>query len=107
MKVAAVQLDIAWEDKDANHRRIESMLDEAGIGNGAIPGAGAGAIPGAYVLLPELADTGFSFNLDRIADDRSTAWAADLARRRRIWLQMGHAQVGADGRPSITPAGGG
>lgn len=85
MKVAAVQLDIAWEDKDVNHRRIESMLDEAAVGEGC------------YVLLPELADTGFSFNLDRIVDDRSTAWAADLARRRRIWLQMGHAQVGADG----------
>jgi len=85
MKVAAVQFDIAWEDKEANHRRIESMLDEAGIGEGC------------YVLLPELADTGFSFNLDRIVDDRSTAWAADLARRRRIWLQMGHAQVGPDG----------
>lgn len=85
MQFVAVQLDIGWEDKAANHRRIESMLDEAGIGEGC------------YVLLPELADTGFSFNLDRIVDDRSTAWAADLARRRRIWLQMGYPALGAEG----------
>jgi omega-amidase len=85
MKVAAVQLDIAWEDKAVNHRRIESMLEEAGIA------------PGAFVLLPELADTGFSFDLDRIVDDRSTAWAAELARRRRIWVQMGYPSLGSDG----------
>ncbi|MDY7107481.1 MAG: nitrilase-related carbon-nitrogen hydrolase, partial [Planctomycetota bacterium] len=85
MEVVAVQFDIAWEDKAANHRRMESMLE------------GAGVEPGAYVLLPELADTGFSLNVPAIVDERSTAWAADLARRRRIWVQMGYPAIGPDG----------
>jgi len=85
MQVAAVQYDIAWEDKDANHAIIERMLEEAGIA------------AGTFVLLPELADTGFSLDVQAIVDDRSTAWGADLARRRRIWLQMGYPALGADG----------
>ena len=86
MQVAAVQLDIAWEDKATNHTEIERMLGEADIS------------PGAFVLLPELGDTGFSFNLDRIVDKRSLVWGQALARRLRIWLQIGYAQRGPDGR---------
>ncbi len=86
MQVAAVQLDIAWEDKATNHTEIERMLGEADIS------------PGAFVLLPELGDTGFSFNLDRIVDERSLAWGRSLAKRLRIWLQIGYAQRGSDGR---------
>jgi predicted amidohydrolase len=85
MKVAAIQFDIAWEDKRANHATVERLLDEARIG------------PGTYVLLPELTDTGFSFDLDRIVDDRSGPWAAGLARRLGIWLQPGFAERGPDG----------
>jgi omega-amidase len=85
MKVAGVQFDIAWEDKAANHGRIEAMLEEAGIE------------AGTFLLLPELADTGFSLNVHAIVDDRSAAWAAGLARRRSIWVQMGYPSVGPDG----------
>jgi predicted amidohydrolase len=98
MRVAAVQLDIAWEDKAANHATIERMLAEAGVA------------AGAFVLLPELGDTGYSFDLDAIVDDRTLAWAAGLARRLGIWMQPGFAQRGADGRGRncaaiIDPAG--
>ena len=86
MNVAAVQIDIAWEDKTANHRMVEAMLDEAGVE------------PGTFVLLPELGDTGFSFNLDVIVDDQTLPWAQDLARRRRIWVQVGYAVRGQDGK---------
>jgi predicted amidohydrolase len=86
MHVAVVQFDIAWEDKPANHRTMEAMIAEADPPEGA------------YVLLPELADTGFSFDLDAIVDDRSLAWAAALARSRRVWIQVGHARRGPDGR---------
>jgi predicted amidohydrolase len=86
VRVAAVQTDIAWEDKPANHETIERMLGEAGIA------------PGTFVLLPELSDTGFSFNLDAIVDDRTLPWASDLARRLEIWLQAGYAERGPDGR---------
>jgi omega-amidase len=86
VRVAAIQFDIAWEDKPANHETIERMLDEAGTA------------AGTFVVLPELGDTGFSFNLDAIVDDRTLPWATDLARRREVWLQAGYAERGPDGR---------
>ncbi|MCH8343310.1 MAG: carbon-nitrogen family hydrolase [Planctomycetes bacterium] len=86
MWVALVQFDIAWEDKPANHATIERMLIEAGVE------------PGAYVLLPELGDTGFSFNLDAIIDEQTLTWATELAERKRIWLQPGFAERSDDGK---------
>lgn len=86
MRFAVVQLDIAWEDKPANQARFEAMLDQADVP------------AGAFVVLPELGDTGFSFALDRIVDDRSLAWARRTAAVRGVWLQVGYAERGADGR---------
>jgi predicted amidohydrolase len=86
LHVAAVQLDIVWEDKPANHRTIEGMLAAA-----ALPA-------GSLVLLPELGDTGFSFNLEAIADGRSVAWAQGLAAALGVYVQVGHARRGPGGR---------
>lgn len=88
MQVAVLQYDIAWEDKSANHQRMEGMLGEADLD------------PGAYILLPELSDTGFSMNLEAIAEDggRSVAWARELARERGWTIQMGHAERGPEGK---------
>ena len=77
MRVAAIQYDIAWEDKAANHATLERLIADAALE------------PGTLVLLPELGDTGFSFDLDAIADGRSVPWAVDLARRRGISIQAG------------------
>jgi omega-amidase len=82
MRFAAIQFDIVWEDKAANHAMIERMIGDAG----------SGIVPGTFVLLPELGDTGFSMNLDRIVDDRSMEWARGLARRFQIFLQHGFAK---------------
>ncbi|MHC5023049.1 MAG: nitrilase-related carbon-nitrogen hydrolase [Planctomycetota bacterium] len=86
MQVVAVQFDIAWEDKVANHARIEARLDGAEIGRGS------------FVVLPELADTGFSFDLDHIVDDISRPWAEHVAGARGIWLQHGYPERGSDGK---------
>lgn len=86
MRFAAVQFDIVWEDKAANHAIMQRMIDEVGIE------------PGTFVLLPELGDTGFSFNLDRIVDDASLQWAQSLAKSRRICVQHGFAERGKDGK---------
>ena len=86
MRVAAVQIDIVWEDKQANHRIIEDMLDEADIK------------PDTLVLLPELGDTGFSFNLAKITDGLTLPWAQQLAQRLGIWLQPGFAERGSEGK---------
>ncbi len=85
MHIAAVQHDIVWEDKPANHATVERMLDEAAID------------PGTFVLLPEMGDTGFSFNLDRIVNDLTLLWAVELAKSRSIWLQVGYAVRHTDG----------
>jgi predicted amidohydrolase len=55
MNVHLVQADIAWEDRAANHARIRALLDAA-------PPA-----PGSLVVLPEMAFSGFSLELDRTA----------------------------------------
>ena len=88
MRFAAVQFDIVWEDKLANHAIIERMLLES---RPAIA-------PGTFILLPELGDTGFSMNLDRIVDDSSPTWAANLARRMGVFIQSGFARRGPDGK---------
>ncbi|MBI5563112.1 MAG: carbon-nitrogen family hydrolase [Deltaproteobacteria bacterium] len=62
MKVALVQLDIAWEDKEANLARAEGFAREAA-------GAGAG-----LVCFPEMTLTGFSMNIGKTAEpDRGSA----------------------------------
>lgn len=86
MRVAALQFDIVWEDKKANHRIIEDMLRAANLAEGT------------YVLLPELCDTGFSFDLDKIVDEQTLPWATVLAESLKIWLQPGFARIGPDGK---------
>lgn len=91
MHIAALQYDIIWEDKAANHALVERMLDKANL-----PGD-------SYVVLPEMGDTGFSFNLEKIVDDRTLPWARALAKRKRAWIQAGYA-VREDEVPNV-PAG--
>ena len=70
MQIIACQLDIAWEDKAANHERVRALL------------AGATIEPGALIVLPEMFATGFSMHVDTIAeaDDGPThRFLAELA----------------------------
>ncbi len=55
MNVQLVQFDVAWEDRAANHARIQSLLEAA-------PPA-----PGSLVVLPEMAFSGFSLDVSRTA----------------------------------------
>lgn len=61
MNIVAVQLDIAWEDKAANHRRVCELLDAAGVA------------PGSLVVLPEMFETGFSMKTNLTAQDDARA----------------------------------
>ncbi len=69
MRAHVVQLDIAWEDKDRNRGRAAELLDRAE------------AAAGDLVLLPEMFDTGFSFNISATSDTdgRTAAFLAELA----------------------------
>ncbi|MCA9137365.1 MAG: hypothetical protein KDB00_11420, partial [Planctomycetales bacterium] len=51
MQIAAVQMNMDWEDKPANHMRLRQLL------------SGAAIRPGALVIVPEMFETGFSMNL--------------------------------------------
>ena len=80
-EVVAVQFDIVWEDKAANHERVEAML-----------AAAAPAIaPGSLVVLPELFDVGFSLNAAAMCEQAtghaSERWCAALAKRLNVFVQ--------------------
>lgn len=74
MKISAVQLDIAWEDKAANFARVRALL------------AAAPPEPGSLIVLPEMFATGFSMNLAATRQDAARedeAFLAALAREHR------------------------
>jgi predicted amidohydrolase len=50
MQLVAVQLDIAWEDRAANHRKVQSLLKDVPVATDAI------------IVLPEMFDVAFSMN---------------------------------------------
>ncbi len=55
MRVLAVQLDMAWEDKPRNRDRVAQLLATA-----SVP-------PGTLIVLPEMFETGFSMNVSATA----------------------------------------
>lgn len=70
MNLTALQLDIHWEDKPANHARVRQLL------------AGTPPAPGSLIVLPEMFSTGFSMNLaaTRQRDSEDERFLAELAR---------------------------
>jgi len=87
MKIYCVQLDIAWENKQANFHRAERLLE-------ASPPQ-----PGALVLLPEMFATGFSMNVTAIREDRSgetEQFLAGLARKHGAYVMGGLAAARAN-----------
>jgi predicted amidohydrolase len=80
MRVVAVQLDTAWEDKPSNHVAVERLL------------AAAPPPPGALVVLPEMFATGFSMDVGAINEDEhpaSEVFVSELARRHSVAVVAG------------------
>lgn len=88
LRVHLVQLDIAWEDRPANRARVGALVADAGVE------------PGDLIVLPEMFDTGFSFNIAATADhDGATqAFLKELARTTRTSVVGGFTALGPDGR---------
>ena len=91
MRVAAIQHDIAWEDRAATLARLEPPLRAA---------AGAGA---RLAVLSEMFATGFSMEPDRVAEPEggpSTEWLRQSAAELGLWV-AGSVPVKPDagGRP--------
>jgi predicted amidohydrolase len=84
MRVAGIQLDLAWEDPAENFRRATPLLERAAAG-------------GAQLLaLPEMFNTGFSMNAAVVARhaDATRAWLAETAQRLQVHLIGGYAEPG-------------
>ncbi|MFN0012571.1 MAG: nitrilase-related carbon-nitrogen hydrolase [Phycisphaerales bacterium] len=88
MRAHLVQADTAWEDKAENYRRADALVASASIA------------PGDLVVLPEMFDTGFSFNLEATADgDGATlGYLQTLARRTAAIVQGSRTVLGPDNR---------
>ena len=89
MRLAGVQLDIAWEDRETNHQKVHALL------------AASPPAPGSLLALPEMFASGFSMNVDRVAEDESRVterFLCELSKRYGIYLIGGLATRGADGR---------
>jgi predicted amidohydrolase len=83
-----VQLDIAWEDKPTNHRRVREMLGPEEVAHGDL------------VVLPEMFDTGFSLNVETTGADpqRSIDFLNALAGETGATVVGGITVIGPDGR---------
>ncbi|HVR83355.1 MAG TPA: carbon-nitrogen family hydrolase [Planctomycetota bacterium] len=89
MHVAGVQLDIAWEDKAANHARVRDLVAAAKLPEGTL------------VVLPEMFATGFSMNVAGIAESPggpTESFLASLAQDFGVFVCGGVVQRAADGR---------
>jgi omega-amidase len=61
-----VQFSIRWEDAAANHEQVRALLDKADVQAGDL------------ILLPEMFDTGFSFNIEKTNDKSGATLTAML-----------------------------
>lgn len=85
MKVAGLQLDIAWEQPEANLSRVDGCLQEAHR---------AGV---RLAVLPEMFATGFSMDAPRMAAyaEATREFLGMAARRYGLWLLGGYARMQA------------
>jgi predicted amidohydrolase len=89
MHIAGIQLDIAWEDKVANHAKVRGLVAAAKLPKGSL------------VLLPEMFATGFSMNVAGIAEapgGMTEAFLASLAMEHGFYVAGGVVVRAPDGR---------
>ena len=89
MHIAAVQFDIRWEDRPANHARVRELMDQVDLPRNAL------------VVLPEMFDTGFSIYsnaTDPGERSASDAFCRALAAERRVAVLAGIVARTGDGR---------
>lgn len=89
MKIFYGQLDIAWEDKRANYKKVRALLESAA------------APPESLVVLPEMFSTGFSMNVAGIregAPSETERFLESVAREFRVFVLGGLVTPGKDGR---------
>ena len=88
MKVALLQMNIAWEDVPENHRRAEKMLFAAAAGGARL------------AILPEMFSTGFSMDAGRIAQPPGGPSESFLLAQAKAWNLCILASIPEAGQPS-------
>jgi predicted amidohydrolase len=90
VKVAAIQHDIVWEDRDATLAHVEPLV-AAAVHEGA-----------RLIVLPEMFAVGFSTAPERVAEPPAgptSTWLATQAARHDAWICGTIPEQGATGRP--------
>ena len=85
MRCVLLQTDPVWQDLSASRARLADML------------ASAGDVRGAFVVVPEMAESGFTMHPERACDGASVGFAAELAVRHGCFLQHGFVERSAAG----------
>ena len=89
MQIIACQHDIQWENPQANFDAVATLLENANTKQGAL------------IALPEMFSTGYSMNVDRIAEARDSAtetFLSDTAKGYRSWIIGGLVYKSENGR---------
>jgi len=99
MRIIGCQYSITWESPEANFESVNQLLKTTDIE------------PESLIVLPEMFATGFSMNVDRIADNPLIKpYLAALALEHQSWIIAGYVTHSPDGRGSnqaliYSPAG--
>jgi predicted amidohydrolase len=88
VKIALLQMNIAWEDVPENHRRAEKMLFAAAAGGARL------------AILPEMFSTGFSMDAGRIAQPPGGPSESFLLSQAKAWNLWILASIPEAGEPS-------
>ena len=89
MNVIALQLDIVWENKPANFEKVNRLLAQASPEKDSL------------VVLPEMFATGFSMNVNAIAESyggETEQFLAGVGKKFGIYIVAGAAMRGRDGK---------
>jgi predicted amidohydrolase len=101
VNVIALQLDIAWENKQVNFEKVRRLLTDAAPAKDS------------FVVLPEMFATGFTMNTEAMAEtygDETEQFLARTAKEFGVFLLAGAALRGRDGKArnkalAFSPAG--
>ena len=88
MQIHLVQCDSAWMDKTETFARVDAMMARHAI------------LAGGLIVLPEMFDTGFSFELERTADgdERTLEYLIAMAKRTGCTVHGARTVLGSDAR---------
>ena len=87
MKIIGCQYPIAWETPEKNFETIDRLLQAESVA------------PGSLLILPEMFATGFSMNVERIADLPAISfYLASLAKAHSAWVIGGQVSRHPEGK---------